>query len=98
MAAMARGIAHLRRSLRYSPKDGKAFLGTFTCSRVRESVRPTSRDLGGVARKDPLVEYKNEAFSMFSELMDNIKFEVLNNHFRSSTRPGRDASISLTPD
>ncbi len=37
------------------------------------------------AQKDPLVEYKNEAFSMFSELMDSIKSEVLNNLFRSTT-------------
>jgi len=41
--------------------------------------------LRAFAQKDPLVEYKNEAFSMFSELMDNIKFEVLNNLFRSTT-------------
>jgi preprotein translocase subunit SecA len=41
--------------------------------------------LRAFAQKDPLVEYKNEAFAMFSELMDNIKFEVLNNLFRSTT-------------
>ena len=41
--------------------------------------------LRAFAQKDPLVEYKNEAFSMFSELMDNIKFEVLNNLFRGTT-------------
>ncbi len=41
--------------------------------------------LRAFAQKDPLVEYKNEAFSMFSELMDSIKFEVLNNLFRSTT-------------
>ncbi len=36
-------------------------------------------------QKDPLMEYKNEAFSMFGELMENIKFEVLSNLFRSTT-------------
>ena len=36
-------------------------------------------------QKDPLVEYKNEAFVLFGELMQNIKFEVLNNLFRSTT-------------
>ena len=36
-------------------------------------------------QKDPLVEYKNEAFILFGELMQNIKFEVLNNLFRSTT-------------
>jgi len=41
--------------------------------------------LRAFAQKDPLVEYKNEAFAMFSELMDNIKSEVLNNLFRSTT-------------
>ena len=41
--------------------------------------------LRAFAQKDPLVEYKNEAFAMFSELMDSIKLEVLNNLFRSTT-------------
>jgi preprotein translocase subunit SecA len=35
-----------------------------------------------VAQKDPLVEYKKEAFQMFEELMINIEEEVLNNLFR----------------
>jgi len=41
--------------------------------------------LRAYAQKDPLVEYKNEAFSMFGELMENIKLEVLSNLFRSTT-------------
>ena len=41
--------------------------------------------LRAFAQKDPLVEYKNEAFNMFTELMENIQFEVLNNLFRSTT-------------
>ncbi len=41
--------------------------------------------LRAFAQKDPLVEYKNEAFGMFTELMGNIKLEVLNNLFRSTT-------------
>ncbi|MBN8709807.1 MAG: preprotein translocase subunit SecA [Verrucomicrobia bacterium 61-8] len=41
--------------------------------------------LRAFAQKDPLVEYKNEAFLMFSELMDSIKGEVLTNLFRSTT-------------
>ena len=41
--------------------------------------------LRAFAQKDPLVEYKNEAFSMFSELMDSVKIEVLGNLFRSTT-------------
>ncbi len=36
-------------------------------------------------QKDPLVEYKSEAFGVFQELMENIKGEVLTNLFRSAT-------------
>ncbi len=47
---------------------------------LREGV-----SLRAYGQKDPLVEYKNEAYAMFVELMDNIKGEVLNNLFRSTT-------------
>jgi preprotein translocase subunit SecA len=36
-------------------------------------------------QKDPLVEYKTEAYEMFVELMANIKNEVLHNLFRSTS-------------
>jgi preprotein translocase subunit SecA len=36
-------------------------------------------------QKDPLVEYKTEAYDMFLELMGNIKNEVLHNLFRSTS-------------
>jgi preprotein translocase subunit SecA len=36
-------------------------------------------------QKDPLIEYKTEAYEMFVELMSNIKNEVLNNLFRSTS-------------
>ena len=36
-------------------------------------------------QKDPLIEYKTEAYDMFVELMGNIKNEVLNNLFRSTS-------------
>src|SRR6202035_5419324 len=36
-------------------------------------------------QKDPLVEYKTEAYDMFSQLMAGIKNEVLSNLFRSTT-------------
>jgi preprotein translocase subunit SecA len=36
-------------------------------------------------QKDPLIEYKNEAYEMFVELMMNIKSEVLHNLFRSTS-------------
>jgi preprotein translocase subunit SecA len=41
--------------------------------------------LRGYAQKDPLVEYKTEAYDMFVDLMANIKNEVLHNLFRSTT-------------
>src|ERR1700757_4909418 len=41
--------------------------------------------LRGYAQKDPLVEYKTEAYDMFVELMANIKNEVLHNLFRSTS-------------
>lgn len=45
---------------------------------LREGV-----NLRSYAQKDPLVEYKKEAYKMFEELMYNIKNEVLTNLFRS---------------
>ncbi len=41
--------------------------------------------LRGYAQKDPLIEYKTEAYEMFVDLMANIKNEVLNNLFRSTS-------------
>src|ERR1700741_5095449 len=41
--------------------------------------------LRGYAQKDPLIEYKTEAYEMFVELMANIKKEVLHNLFRSTS-------------
>ncbi|MDF1859318.1 MAG: preprotein translocase subunit SecA [Verrucomicrobiales bacterium] len=39
------------------------------------------------AQKDPLVEYKHAAYELFVGLMDRIKMEVLENLFRTTTRP-----------
>ncbi len=41
--------------------------------------------LRGYAQKDPLIEYKTEAYDMFVDLMVNIKNEVLHNLFRSTS-------------
>lgn len=41
--------------------------------------------LRAIGQKDPLIEYKTEAYGMFEELMGNIKKEVVHNLFRSST-------------
>lgn len=40
--------------------------------------------LRAYGQKDPLVEYKTEAYDMFTELMGNIKSEIVNNLFRST--------------
>ncbi len=47
---------------------------------LREAV-----SLRAFGQKDPLVEYKNDGYAMFVELMENIKSEILNNLFRSTT-------------
>jgi preprotein translocase subunit SecA len=41
--------------------------------------------LRGYAQKDPLIEYKTEAYEMFVGLMASIKNEVLHNLFRSTS-------------
>ena len=52
----------------------------FAMDALREGIQ-----LQRIGQKDPLVEYKNEAYSMFVELMTNIKFEILHNLFRSTS-------------
>jgi preprotein translocase subunit SecA len=47
---------------------------------LREGV-----NLRAHGQRDPLVEYKSDAYKMFEELMEHIKMEVLNNLFRSTT-------------
>jgi preprotein translocase subunit SecA len=41
--------------------------------------------LRAYGQKDPLIEYKTEAYDMFTELMANIKGEILHNLFRSTS-------------
>jgi preprotein translocase subunit SecA len=41
--------------------------------------------LRAYGQRDPLVEYKKEAFTMFSELMDKVKNEIVSRMFRSAT-------------
>lgn len=45
----------------------------------------SSIGLRAYAQKDPLVEYKQEAYKMFNELNIEINQEILNNMFRSAT-------------
>jgi preprotein translocase subunit SecA len=48
-----------------------------------DSLR-TSINLRTIGQKDPLIEYKREAFSMFSDLMGRIKLEIATSLFRTS--------------
>jgi preprotein translocase subunit SecA len=41
--------------------------------------------LRAYGQKDPLIEFKTEAYEMFTELMGNIKGEILHNLFRSTS-------------
>ena len=43
--------------------------------------------LRAYGQRDPLVEYKKEAFSLFSDLMDRIKAEIASRIFRATTAP-----------
>ncbi len=47
---------------------------------LREGVR-----LRAQGQRDPLVEYKREAYRIFETLISNIQLEILNNLFRSTT-------------
>jgi preprotein translocase subunit SecA len=46
---------------------------------LRQSI-----NLRTIGQKDPLIEYKQEAFSMFSDLIGRIKFEISASLFRTS--------------
>jgi preprotein translocase subunit SecA len=45
----------------------------------------TGIGLRAYGQRDPLIEYKQEAFAMFDELMLNVKNEIANNVFRSAS-------------
>jgi preprotein translocase subunit SecA len=49
-----------------------------------DSLR-TSIGLRGYGQRDPLLEYKAEAFKIFDELMVNVKTEICHNTFRSAS-------------
>ena len=49
-----------------------------------DSLR-NSIGLRAYGQRDPLIEYKSEAFKLFDELMVNIKTEICHNIFRSAS-------------
>jgi preprotein translocase subunit SecA len=56
-----------------------------TLDTLREGI-----GLRGYGQLDPLVEYKNEAFSMFERLVSNIDYEIVHRIFK--------VQVQLTPD
>jgi len=51
--------------------------------------------LRGYGQRDPLVEYKREAFSMFSHLMEDIKSSIVNTIFKISLAPSRQQAMAM---
>ncbi len=51
--------------------------------------------LRGYAQKDPLIEYKSEAFNMFEALMNRIDFEVMRRIFRIQIQEAPEQTIPL---
>ena len=52
--------------------------------------------LRAYGQRDPLVEYKHEAYSMFSDLMDRIKADIATRMFRSATSAEAFRSFAAT--
>jgi preprotein translocase subunit SecA len=52
----------------------------FGMDSLRDSI-----GLRAYGQRDPLIEYKSEAFKVFEELMTNIKTEICHNIFRSAS-------------
>jgi len=53
--------------------------------------------LRGYGQRDPLVEYKNEAFTMFERLMGGIDSEIVHRIYKVQVSQGSDTSAGLTP-
>jgi preprotein translocase subunit SecA len=52
----------------------------YNMDQLREGI-----SLRAYGQRDPLVEYKAEAFAMFDEMMSNVKNEIASNVFRSAS-------------
>lgn len=62
-------------------------------SHLRESVA-----FSGYAQKDPLVEYKSQAFDMFNELLDTIRTNTINTLFKMEFRKAVPQQMLRTPE
>jgi len=74
------GVRYLERNIILNSIDRLWQEHLYATDALREAVY-----LRAYGQKDPLVEYKTEAYDMFTELMGNIKGEVLHNLFRSTS-------------
>jgi preprotein translocase subunit SecA len=76
----AEAIRYLERNIILNAVDRLWQEHLYATDALREAVY-----LRAYGQKDPLVEYKTEAYDMFTELMDNIKGEIVHNLFRSTS-------------
>ena len=75
----AEAVKYLERNILLNAIDRLWQEHLYSMDSLREAVY-----LRAYGQKDPLVEYKTEAFDMFTLLMEAIKNEVLHNLFRST--------------
>jgi len=76
----AEAVRYLERNIVLNAIDRLWQEHLYATDSLREAVY-----LRAYGQKDPLIEYKTEAYDMFIELMANIKGEVLHNLFRSTS-------------
>ncbi len=76
----AEAVRYLERNIILNAVDRLWQEHLYATDALREAVY-----LRAYGQKDPLVEYKTEAYDMFTELMANIKGEILHNLFRSTS-------------
>ena len=72
-------LDHLERQIILTAIDRLWQQHLYNMDALREGIQ-----LRAHGQKDPLVEYKTEAYSLFESLMDSIKSDALSNLFRST--------------
>lgn len=72
-------VRELERQIMLSTTDRLWQEQLYALDGLREAVY-----LRTFGQKDPLIEYKNDAYAMFVEMMNTTKVEILSNLFRSS--------------
>ena len=73
-------IQYMERHLMLSALDELWITHLRAMDDLRQNVQ-----FAGIAQKDPLVEYKQQAFRLFADLEENMSQEILANMFRSAT-------------